>query len=501
MLNTVKDITVAVNTNTFRSLQWCLASWRGFQFTFFLLYIVPLVCPSWGTGFQYKYPSTLQTSKDQLAAGFLNRRNWCPYTVTKTISCQVQNGTYVQRVYQSCRWPLGCPSGISYRAVLRPTYRLTYKTVTAMEWRCCAGFRGTSCEEENGNFLEALEGGRHVSHNRRLFPKSGDFPGCLNCTKISQITSRLSTLEAKVALLAAAEPASSQVPSRGQAVDPGSSETLDLRGAPAAQGEPGARGPKGLPGDRGMGGSPGRDGSQGFPGPRGEPGIRGPSGMPGTRGNMGPPGPPGAPGPAGIPGERGLPGPPGSPRADIPHRGTGDLGYTSTNAAGDSVLSNTFTDTVLTGVRGSPGPPGPVGAPGPQGPIGPPGPRGKDGFIGQPGLPGPEGPKGTKGDKGPSGYPGERGFRGERGEAGAKGEPGEKGQPGEGIHQIREALKILAERVLILETMIGIHEPEHGSGLGPYATPPPNFFRGKRGSFSAYRIISHRLAAHKAEEK
>lgn len=28
---------------------------------------------------------------------------------------------------------------------------------------------------------------------------------------------------------------------------------------------------------------------------------------------------------------------------------------------------------------------------------------------------------------------------------------------GEGIHQIREALKILAERVLILETMIGIH--------------------------------------------
>ncbi|KAI2664772.1 EMI domain-containing protein 1 [Labeo rohita] len=30
---------------------------------------------------------------------------------------------------------------------------------------------------------------------------------------------------------------------------------------------------------------------------------------------------------------------------------------------------------------------------------------------------------------------------------------------GDGIHQIREALKILAERVLILETMIGIHGP------------------------------------------
>lgn len=28
---------------------------------------------------------------------------------------------------------------------------------------------------------------------------------------------------------------------------------------------------------------------------------------------------------------------------------------------------------------------------------------------------------------------------------------------GEGLHQLREALKILAERVLILETMIGLY--------------------------------------------
>uniref|UniRef100_A0A4W2BLC1 Collagen type XXVI alpha 1 chain n=1 Tax=Bos indicus x Bos taurus TaxID=30522 RepID=A0A4W2BLC1_BOBOX len=39
---------------------------------------------------------------------------------------------------------------------------------------------------------------------------------------------------------------------------------------------------------------------------------------------------------------------------------------------------------------------------------------------------------------------------------------------GEGVQQLREALKILAERVLILEHMIGIHDPqatpEGGSG-------------------------------------
>ncbi|XP_067861995.1 EMI domain-containing protein 1 isoform X2 [Heptranchias perlo] len=501
----------SVDISTFRNPQWCTASRRGFQVTFFLVYLIPLVCTSWGTGFQYKYPSGLQNSKDQLGVvsnGFLTRRNWCPYTVTKTVSCQVQNGTYVQRVYQSCRWPMGCPGGI--RAVIRPTYRLTYKTVTAVEWKCCVGFRGSSCEEETGNFLEALDGGRQISHIRRLHTKQGDLSNCLNCSKISQLTDRLGTLEAKVALLAAAEPVSSLLTNHGHLMVKGAPEdTFKLRGAPAARGMPGARGPKGPPGERGNDGSPGQDG------PRGEPGIRGPSGIPGTKGPVGPPGPPGLPGPtgaAGIPGGRGLPGPPGPPgpagpagpsRADIPYPGSTDLGYTSTNNAGDSVLSNTFTDTVVTGVRGPPGPPGPVGpvgSPGRQGPIGPPGPPGKDGLTGRSGLPGPEGPKGEKGDRGMSGYPGERGFSGETGEPGTKGEPGDKGQPGEGIHQIREALKILAERVLILETMIGIHEPDHGSGVDPYSTAPPNFFRGKRGSFAAYKIISHRLA-HKAEEK
>lgn len=41
----------------------------------------------------------------------LSVRNWCPQTVTKTVTCQVQNGTTLQRVYQTCRWPQGCNGG------------------------------------------------------------------------------------------------------------------------------------------------------------------------------------------------------------------------------------------------------------------------------------------------------------------------------------------------------------------------------------------------------
>ncbi|KAK2537557.1 hypothetical protein Q9233_002861 [Columba guinea] len=76
-------------------------------------------------------------------------RHWCHYTVTRTVSCQVQNGseTVIQRVYQSCRWPGPCANLVSYRTLIRPTYKMSYRTVTTLEWRCCPGFTGSNCEE------------------------------------------------------------------------------------------------------------------------------------------------------------------------------------------------------------------------------------------------------------------------------------------------------------------------------------------------------------------
>lgn len=144
-------------------------------------------------------------------------RNWCQYIVTKTVSCQVHNGTEttVQRVLQGCRWPGPCAKVIrysqappslnllclwhiswfgghrrfchvisiwsklnrpypyfctsdilciiawsynhmnqwlcavssSYRTVIRPSFMVTYKQVTVLEWKCCPGFVGEECRE------------------------------------------------------------------------------------------------------------------------------------------------------------------------------------------------------------------------------------------------------------------------------------------------------------------------------------------------------------------
>ncbi|XP_016054472.1 PREDICTED: collagen alpha-1(XXVI) chain isoform X4 [Miniopterus natalensis] len=293
------------------------------------------------TGFLYPFPAAAlqqhgypEPGAGSPGSGYGGRRHWCHHTVTRTVSCQVQNGseTVVQRVYQSCRWPGPCANLVSYRTLIRPTYRVSYRTVTALEWRCCPGFTGSNCDEE-----------------------------CMNCTRLSDMSERLITLEAKVLLLEAAERPSSpdnDLPAP-QSTPPPWNEDFLPDAIPLAHPEPRRR----------------------------------------------PTGP----------------------------------------ADGDSQLASAAVDTVLAGVPGPRGPPGPPGPPGPHGPPGPPGAPGSQGLAGERGM------------TGPSGEPGRRGEEEERAAA-----------EGEGVQQLREALKILAERVLILEHMIGIHDPlaspEGGSG-------------------------------------
>ncbi|XP_026178630.1 EMI domain-containing protein 1 isoform X2 [Mastacembelus armatus] len=467
---------------------------KSLLWTVLILWLTAFVDGTWKTGLYKTYSAGTQLSRDQIAASYTSvyqKRNWCPHTVTKTVTCQVQNGTVLQRVYQTCRWPQGCTGG-SYRTVVRPSYKVVYRTVTSLEWKCCPGFSGAACEEEAGNQFVAQEAIRKPSTLRRPPARTGEaVSNCLNCSRIIALSDRLNLLEAKVQLLTVP---TSITHRHLQAKGGTAPEASLLIGSVPAQGAPGEQGPAGPQGEKGRDGLPGRDGqpgSRGLPGPsgpRGEAGARGPSGAPGVKGSLGPAGPRGPPG---LPGERGLPGlpgPPGPPGPPAP--ASARIPEPDLNRGKDPFFTNTFHDSRGLPVPGPQGPPGPIGPPGPRGPAGPAGPPGHNGKPGAPGTQGPVGPKGERGERGPLGYPGERGFRGEPGAPGPKGEPGEKGLPGDGIHQIREALKILAERVLILETMIGIHEPDLGSGDGPFGTASPSFYRDERAGALPYRLAS-----------
>ncbi|CAH2295011.1 EMI domain containing 1 L homeolog isoform X2 [Pelobates cultripes] len=306
-------------------------------------------------------------------------------------------------------------ASFSYRTVVRPTYRLSYKMVTALEWRCCPGFRGLNCEEDTGSLAEAQEAPRVSASIRKLPPRAGgSFSGCLNCSRIPEMTERLSSLEAKVARIIQLDSSLSE--DFGSHLPPS-----PLWGSPQARGSPGEIGIKGSATQLAKGsylnqdGIPPRNvpqGPVGGPGRQGSPGVKGPAGPPGPPGSPGPPGKDGAVGP---PGERGPPGPSSLP-APVMQRLLDQ----------DIFNSNQFAENGGHQIQGPQGPPGPMGPPGLQGQPGPPGLKGQNGL---PGPPGKDGIPGEKGDSGPIGHPGEPGTKGEMGSPGQKGEPGERGEP------------------------------------------------------------------------
>ncbi|KAM6192519.1 collagen alpha-1(XXVI) chain isoform 1-T1 [Sarcoramphus papa] len=499
------------------------------QFALFLSWCCCLHGCALGTGFLYQFPaSTLQhnypeQSSGSPGSGFASRRHWCHYTVTRTVSCQVQNGseTVIQRVYQSCRWPGPCTNLVSYRTLIRPTYKMSYRTVTTLEWRCCPGFTGSNCEEGSS-------GRQHGYFSNQ--------DQCMNCTRLADMTERLNTLEAKILLLEAAErspPLENNLPITGTTatwyddvlpdafplMNPGTVLRKTV-GSVEPKGHRGAEEqliPQGLPGQVGPPGPVGPTGLPGPPGPKGEkgqPGERGPAGPPGL---LGPQGPRGLPGETGIPGPPGPPGPPATPSLPLTFQQgvLYSLQPTAEKENGEPQLASTVIDTIMAGLpgpRGAPGPVGPPGPPGASGPKGPPGPigvPGSQGLPGSPGQPGPKGSKGDRGERGQAGLTGERGIKGFPGEPGKKGEEGDKGADGEGVQQLREALKILAERVLILEHMIGIHdslssiEPGSGQDVIP-GSPLRTSIKIKRGGPQqpqAYQILSSLLDDSEAKRR
>ncbi|XP_068594857.1 EMI domain-containing protein 1 [Brachionichthys hirsutus] len=454
-----------------------------------MLWLTTFVDGTWKTGIYQRFSAGTQLSRDQTAAlsPVYQKRNWCPHSITKTVTCQVQNGTILQRVYQTCRWPQGCTGG-SYRTVVRPSYKTVYRTVTSLEWKCCPGFSGAACEDEAGNQLVAQEAIRKPSTLRRPPARTAEpVSSCLNCSRITALSDRLSSLETKVQLLSS--PALPHFQVKGGSVP----EASSLTGSVPAQGAPGEQGPAGPRGETGSDGLPGREGrpgTRGLPGPigpRGDAGTRGPSGSPGSRGFPGPAGPRG---PSGPRGERGLPGPPGPPGPSAP--ASAHIPEPDHNRRKDPLFTNTFTDSRGLPVLGPQGPAGPVGPPGPKGPVGPAGQAGQNGKSGPPGALGPVGPKGERGERGPLGYPGERGFRGELGAPGPKGEPGVKGLPDISLqmfHELQADLELLARRVTLLEAIIW-PEPDLGSGDGPFGTVSPSFYRDKRAGALPYRLAS-----------
>ncbi|CAK6963153.1 EMILIN-1a [Scomber scombrus] len=107
-----------------------------------LFYLLAVMVARFSLGVGYA-ESSVQTG--QRAAS--RHRNWCAYVVTRTVSCVMEDGveTYVKPDYQRCTWGQ-CPR-VAYRTYRRPRYKVAYKMVTEMEWKCCHGYSGEDCHD------------------------------------------------------------------------------------------------------------------------------------------------------------------------------------------------------------------------------------------------------------------------------------------------------------------------------------------------------------------
>uniref|UniRef100_A0A3B5LP09 Elastin microfibril interfacer 1a n=1 Tax=Xiphophorus couchianus TaxID=32473 RepID=A0A3B5LP09_9TELE len=94
--------------------------------------------------------------------------NWCAYVVTRTVSCVMEDGveTYVKPDYQRCTWGQ-CPR-VPYRTYRRPRYKVAYKMVTEMEWKCCHGYSGEDCRQGPHGTLDT-----RVNGGQTQMPESG----------------------------------------------------------------------------------------------------------------------------------------------------------------------------------------------------------------------------------------------------------------------------------------------------------------------------------------
>ncbi|XP_010737202.3 EMILIN-2 [Larimichthys crocea] len=109
-----------------------------------LLITFPLIS---GTPYQYNmFQGNAYSGTDTRQ----RNKNWCAYVVHKNVSCAVVGGTesFVQPEGLPCPPELpNCEQQVIYRTHFRPMYKIAYKTVTELEWRCCPGYQGHDCRE------------------------------------------------------------------------------------------------------------------------------------------------------------------------------------------------------------------------------------------------------------------------------------------------------------------------------------------------------------------
>ncbi|KAK7881733.1 hypothetical protein WMY93_030142 [Mugilogobius chulae] len=87
-------------------------------------------------------------------------KNWCAYVAQKNVSCVTSAGTesFVLPELLPCPPEMpNCVQQVIYRTQFRPMYKIGYKIVSELEWRCCPGYHGYDCKEIKDSNLQSFD--------------------------------------------------------------------------------------------------------------------------------------------------------------------------------------------------------------------------------------------------------------------------------------------------------------------------------------------------------
>ncbi|XP_075033726.1 EMILIN-3 [Mixophyes fleayi] len=122
-----------------------------------------------------KFIHNLYTSHPQTYGKPITKhRNYCVYVVERNVTCTQPDGSepYIKAEYLKCSWGPKCPGTVVYKTLFRPKYKIGYKVVTELQWRCCPGLSGDSCQDGPAiqpGYLPPYTGPK-VSQGQKLFP-------------------------------------------------------------------------------------------------------------------------------------------------------------------------------------------------------------------------------------------------------------------------------------------------------------------------------------------
>ncbi|KAK9398710.1 multimerin-1 [Crotalus adamanteus] len=101
------------------------------------------------TSRQSGYSSNSQQAKDNRSPSFETTRgkNWCAYVHTRLQPTIVVDNvqTYSSGRAKPCTWITG-PCGTSSQSRTQQVYRIKHIIVTSLEWKCCPGYGGGTCQ-------------------------------------------------------------------------------------------------------------------------------------------------------------------------------------------------------------------------------------------------------------------------------------------------------------------------------------------------------------------